>query len=242
MTSPQKYVAVRYLPTTIGILTTIWYQTIVSSLAHITPYLSLTDQTGPQRARRSNVLRTLGNRYADSIFLCNPLTVARNRNGFLFFLMMMRYLMELILVPLKSVFIQIGRNDSSPDAEWTARVSPPADYLLIALYILLSLHTIDVLRKLRSRDTGMKWDPVSLADQLVLVQGSNVTALYQGLESMKPKEFLKVQMQRISQRGKLRLGYWRRDGRNRIWYGIAIVPAMVSKQVCPLAVINMLIV
>lgn len=74
----------------------------------------------------------------------------------------------------------------------------------------------------------MKWDPVSIVDQLALVQGSNVNTIYQGLEIAKPNRFRKLQEQRISQRGHLRLGYWRRGGSSQLWHGIAIEPTVTG--------------
>lgn len=98
VSTAETYLAVRYVPTTIGTLTTIWWRALTNTLGHITPFLSLAAQIKADGHRRPKVLRTLGNKYADNLFSCNPISVARNRHWLLFTFLLIRYVMELVIV------------------------------------------------------------------------------------------------------------------------------------------------
>jgi hypothetical protein len=50
------------------------------------------------------------------------------------------------------------------------------------MHSILLLVMICILAQLWDYNTGVKWDLVSIADQLVLMQGSNVLAMYKGLK------------------------------------------------------------
>jgi hypothetical protein len=102
VSTAETYLAVRYVPTTIGTLTTIWWRALTNTLSHITPFLSLAAQIKADGHRRPKVLRTLGNKYADNLFSCNPISVARSRHWLLFTFLLIHYVMELVIVPLKA--------------------------------------------------------------------------------------------------------------------------------------------
>lgn len=75
-----------------------------------------------------------------------------------------------------------------------------------------------------NRDTGVKWDPVSVANQLALVQGSNILGGFHGLDFAGPELSVIVLQNRSSAFGVVRLGYWRHRSTRSIWHGLACTP------------------
>jgi hypothetical protein len=63
--------------------------------------------------------------------------------------------------------------------------------------------------------TGLKWDPISIANQLAFFHGSNVLEDFQKLE-LKPDETAI----RLLSKQSYQLGYWERGIKKEIWYSI----------------------
>ena len=113
---------------------------------------------------------------------------------------------------------------------WKAVISDKIGYTLISIYGLLALLTAVILARLWGRDTGLKWDPVSIADQLALVQGSNIWSIFSGLELSSQKDFLASLKERATNFGTIRLGYWKHCQEASIWRGIAFLPVTDGKN------------
>jgi hypothetical protein len=173
------------------------------------------------------LLRTLRTDYAGDVLSFNAINAARNRHWLLFSTIVVHYLMTMIIVPLKAPFIQVFDNGENA---WVVVIMPAVGYTLMAIYGVLALATCTIIFRLSNRELGLRWDPVSIADQLALVQGSNILKLFQGLEFANCKECTKV----LKKRWRLsRLGYWKvqENGDTRIWYGLAYeqsVPGMIQ--------------
>jgi hypothetical protein len=113
---------------------------------------------------------------------------------------------------LKSTFLIVVPNGGSG---WNVRVSQPVTAVLIAIYFYFAILTCVMIIRLWDRSTGLKWDPVSIADQVVLFHGSNVLNDFNGLEL---EGWLAVQ-EALSER-RYRLGYWEKGTNKKVWYGI----------------------
>ncbi|KAH0562632.1 hypothetical protein GP486_002683 [Trichoglossum hirsutum] len=101
---------------------------------------------------------------------------------------------------LKSAFlIVVPRNESG----WDVRVSQPVTAVLIAIYPYLAVLACVMIIRLWNRSTGLKWDPVSIADQVALFHGSNVLNDFNGLELESSSA-----IQKALSEHKYRLGYW----------------------------------
>jgi hypothetical protein len=227
ISNSQRHMAFRYVPAAVGTLTTLWWRTVITALGRMTPYISMAAKAKPSLRDGDisrKVHRTLENAYANNIFTLNIITIAQNGHWLLFISIIVQRLMMLFIVPLKASFLQIV-----PDSNgWTVIVLPKVGYALISIYGVLFLVTLVMLIRLWDRSTGVKCDPVSIADQLALVQGSNILGLFQGLEFANRLQMNNVLKERSPQFGSLRLGYWRHRQNGTIWHGLGCILGMLS--------------
>ncbi|KAF8860283.1 hypothetical protein BDZ45DRAFT_316576 [Acephala macrosclerotiorum] len=220
ITSTSHHLAFRYVPPAIGTLTTVWWRTIISTLARMTPYMTMAGDYGNAR-NPHRLQQLLQNAYAHAVFEPIDLTSVAARNDWLLFIsLIVQFVIMIMIVPLKAVFIQIVADEPG----WTVVVVPGVGYALIAIYSTLILVIIAIIASHWGRETGLKWDPVSLADQLSLVQGSNVLYIFQGVEFALSKACTKELKRRSPFYGVVRLGYWKHKTTDDIWHGLACIP------------------
>ncbi len=217
--------ACRYVPSAIGFITTLWWRTVVTTFSRISPYISMAAERSPREisgSRNRKAQRTLHAFYADAMFLPDfhhlP-SLARNGHWLLFATTLASIIVGVSLVGLKAAFVQV----TPKGAEWNIAVSAKIGYSLISIYGLLSVMTASILLRIRHRDTGLRWDPVSVADQLALLQNSNIGSLYAGLETCLYKEYREVLRKRALDFGPIRLGYWKNRQNGAVWHGIALL-------------------
>jgi hypothetical protein len=224
----RNHVAYRYVPPAIGTLTTIWWRMIITTLARMTPYISLAAQHEGHRHSPHRLQRILQNDYAHAIFEPIDLTsVAASGHWMLFGCLVIQFIIMIVIVPLKAVFIQIVSDETG----WTVIIVRPVGYTLIVIYGTLTLVTFAVMLTLYDQDTGLKWDPASIADQLALVQGSNIMGIFQGLEFALSKKCTEQLKKRSPWYGDIRLGYWKHKRTGAIWHGLACIPPPHGKLI-----------
>jgi hypothetical protein len=213
----RNHLAFRYAPAAVGTLTTIWWRTIITTLARMTPYITMAAPLKRQGGNRSKVQWALGNAFASDIDNREIISVAESGHWLLFISVFVQRLMLIFIVPLKASFIQIAANDHG----WTITVLHQVGYALISIYGTLIFVTVAMLIHLWGRDTGLKWDPMSVADQLALVQGSNILKLFQRLEYANRRDCMRELENRIPHCASLKLGYWIHRRNESIWHGLA---------------------
>jgi hypothetical protein len=221
----RSHLAFRYVPVAVGTLTVMWWRAIMTALARMTQYISMATPDKHEN-KGYRIHRTLLNEYATTAFNpANVVGVARNGDWLLFICLVLQVMMMILLVPLKASFVLITADDDG----WIVAVLPKVGYALISIYAFLIIATAYILVRLWDRETGVKWDPVSIADQIALVQGSNIFPMLEGLEFATPKDCSNILAARSSRFGALRLGYWRHRCNGTIWYGLACIPLPSSK-------------
>lgn len=222
----QGALACRYVPPAIGLVTVIWWRTVLTTFSRISPYISMAAKSSPKDSpglEDRKAQRTLHASYADAMFapdFFHLSSLALNGHWLLFATTLVSIIVGFTLMGLKASFMQT----TPKGAEWNIAVSAEIGYALISIYGLLSVTTAAILIRLRHRDTGLKWDPVSVADQLALLQDSNVGQLYAGLETCSFKEYRESLRKRAINFGPIRLGYWRTRPNGEIWHGMALTP------------------
>ena len=233
--STQDYYAFRYAPIVIGSVTTIWRRIIFTTYSRMSPYLSMSahpnkwNEGQPHRQRTQRILHAY---YADAMFAPNMLdipTLISNGQWLLVAWTFVSSITVFYLMPLKATFIQVTPDRSG----WDIAVSNKIGYALISMYGILSIVTLLTMVKLYHRDTGLKWDPVSLADQLALVQGSNFVSLFAGLEACDFRYYKQRLRERAPGLGSLRLGYWKHRQNGTIWHGLAFVSGTSCRRNSP---------
>ncbi len=104
--------------------------------------------------------------------------------------------------------------DGQASGSWVA-VTPVA-WTLVAIYALLVLSLLALAVYFR-RETGLKWDPRSLADVLVLLQRSNNLNDYNASETFSSTDVFRAKLASRSDR----LGYWKTSDRPQtVFYAI----------------------
>jgi hypothetical protein len=197
-----SHFAYRYLPAIGGAITKQVWSAIFSNLRRISPYMALSAKRN-RSPDRPNWKTTLGAQYFPLYlgFGHDPLLITmRITTGLIFY-----------LIPAKSsLLISTPLQDG-----WTIRVSPVAAYVLIVTFSLLFASTLMLIIQFwrRHDHTGLKWDPVSLADQLAMLYKSNMLEDFSGL-GMATRKVVDSAMREHT----YRLGYWKKG--DKIWYGI----------------------
>lgn len=223
--SSSSAIAFRFGPAAIGSVTTIWWKVVASNLARLTPYISMAAKRNPVEGNgygHRKVQRTLNAYYADGLIEPNIFDVAslaRNGLWLLFLSCITLIIVTLLLVSLKAAFVQTTPTSSG----WDISVSPAIGYALISMYGLLVGTTLAILVRLYNRHAGLKWDPVSVADQLALLQGSNIGSPFTGLKTFTYWDYRRWLHERVPAFGPIRLGYWKHKTTGEVWHGIAAV-------------------
>jgi hypothetical protein len=228
----NSYIACRYLPVVIGLITTHWWHSMTASFARMTPYIAAA-QSGAWGSKDRRLQRALVHIYTDHATGGNILSLAANGDWLLCIIIIVRTLALYFIVPLKASFLQI-LVDNNPDSGWRVTVYPEIGHALVAIYSVLIFLTILMWARLWNCDTGVKWDPVSIADQVALVQRSNLLDMYDGLEFATQYKCAEKLRERDPRFGTLRLGYWRHRTDGSIWHGLACVPNVTGMTSPPL--------
>jgi hypothetical protein len=218
----NTYIACRYIPVAIGLITTHGWHSMIAAFARMIPYINAA-QPEARGNKDRRLGRTLINRYADHAFAGDISSMAANGDWLLCITIIVQEVAFIIIVPLKASFLQI-LVDTSANSGWRVTVYPAIGHALIAIYVILILLTALMLTSLFGCDTGVKWDPVSIADQLALVQRSNLLDMYDGLEFANQYKCAEELRGRDPRFGTLRLGYWKHRSDGSIWHGLACVP------------------
>lgn len=199
----------RYLPGIVGSVSSIWYRSISSTYGRITPYITMAAASTAHKGKRQESYHdTLQREGTLNVFIPNFSDLgrmAKNKHFLTLAVVTISTLIQPFFVPLKNSFLHIAPDDTG----WQIQVSLSVGYALVVSYLFFISCTIMILVRMWSQTTGLKWDVVSIADQLALVQGSNLLKAFHGLEFANNQQMGSVMKLRASQYGVLRLGYWR---------------------------------
>lgn len=204
-----RYFLFQFLPQILGILIFLWLLIIQRAIQRILPFsiLSSDHSTG----QNSKILHDAA--LFPTNFLIPNVACFRYGEpalGFCFF----SFWFSLFTVPLQSALFQTRYYTNGGEGAWRWTSVRPVGWTLLALYVLLVVSVAVLMVRLRLRRTGLKWDPVSLADILVLFHRSNVLSDFDGSEIPSVRD-----SQRTSKT--YRLGYWRTSNRpNEIFYAM----------------------
>ncbi|EXF78971.1 hypothetical protein CFIO01_10038 [Colletotrichum fioriniae PJ7] len=106
--------------------------------------------------------------------------------------------------------------ESWDDTDIRLHVNDWACYTLIAFYSVIQLYLIIVIIYLWQHKTGVRWDPVSIADILVLFRHSNTLKYFEG-SSIAQRQSMVKNLEKIP----LHLKYWGAED-SKCWHGFGI--------------------
>ncbi|KAK3392971.1 hypothetical protein B0H63DRAFT_443254 [Podospora didyma] len=103
------------------------------------------------------------------------------------------------------------------DGQWMWATVQGVAWSLVALYLVLLASTVVVWRYWAGlKNTGLIWDPRSLADIAAIVSETNTSEDYRGTQLARTRDGIRFALRR---RASDRLGYWTwKDGKPGFWY------------------------
>ena len=215
---------IRYLPSLIGTLSDLIFQSVVVSFARIVPYIIMATPVYPED-KCATARQTLLSNYFPMFAVIDTI---QNRHFHLLSMWLVQFFLNPFITPAKSTLVQKRASDQDQNL-WTISISGASAKYLIFNYSVLFLIVLGLLIYLWDKRTGLKWDPVSLADHLMLLQGSNILGDFSGLEYSSQSFVERIHGKNYKFGGlkmeRYRLGYWRHRPTDQYWHGIRKWPA-----------------
>lgn len=189
-----SYFVIQIMPIIFGTITSALLESIVMNLFRITPYIACAASSGGSKAGKT-IMRT---------FFPSPgwRTAVRSREDLsqgnvLLSVSFVLWVLSYTVLGFKGVLLNTDDETEASSNEWAA-------VTLLVFYCLVDAQTIWVILYLRGRDTGLLWDPVSVADQLALFRRAHFISKLNG-SSITTRD----SMRNCFKDEELRLGYWK---------------------------------
>ncbi|ORY09252.1 hypothetical protein BCR34DRAFT_376524 [Clohesyomyces aquaticus] len=203
----NRYFVFEYLPTMLGMVVLMWLFQIQIALQRVVPFISMASDS-PQQRSEAVFLQLYPMQ-----FLLPKLEYFKAGQPLVGACFIVFWLFSWT-IPLLASSFNVRFDLNSRVWRWVAVQG--IIWTVIVLYILLVVAVITLLVFLVRKQTGLKWDPRSLADIIALLERSNIMNDYNGAETFEKDEF----RQRLGGRTD-RLGYWSTTRRpNDVFYGI----------------------
>ena len=132
-------------------------------------------------------------------------------------------------VPLLSCIFQTTPVQSEGEFQWRWTTVQDVVWVLMCMYIILLGAIVMLASRFRSGRSALRWDPVSLADLMILFQQTNTTADFEGSEIWESTKA-------CARRALVRLGFWIGSDSSSMFHAIGEVnaPANQSARVAEL--------
>jgi hypothetical protein len=217
LSSENVHMISRYFPSIVGTVTVLFFRQTVREALRMVPFVSMADQNGMQN-RGSEPWKDVGGAWFPwQSFTTTP-------RSFISFFSLVCQLVGSCIVSLKVALFAsteyVDHDTNEPYWILTIRVYPAA--VLVLGHIMMIAYTLYLTWRFRGKSTGLKWDPVSIADYASLFAHCNALPYFAPLElrhDLRPKHVM-VPDQRF------RLGYWTRVRDNPkqtdVVYGIGV--------------------
>ncbi|KAK1060417.1 hypothetical protein LTR74_011858 [Friedmanniomyces endolithicus] len=204
-----RYFLFEYLPTLLGVILFFWTIQIEVAVYRIAPFIAMASPSSSSRAREAGARLPM----VPGGFVLPYFGHFGAGQGVVGFFVVVAWL-QLWTIPLLASAFNVYFDGAPGTGRWMWIATQGAIWAVIALYLLLSVAVVMLLVWLGfgKKTTGLKWDPRSLADLIVLLERSNA------LDSAEAEGGEEPAM----------LGYWRTNARpNEVFhtFGVAGKPA-----------------
>jgi hypothetical protein len=202
-----RYFIFEYLPTMLGMFILMWLFQVQIALQRIVPFISMASGSTQQRAEAPFL------ELYPMQFLLPKLEHFRAGQPVVgaFYVLSWLFLWS---IPLLASSFNVRYN--LVEREWNWIAVQGVIWAVVVLYILLIAGLLALMVFLMRKQTGLRWDPRSLADFIALLERSNVMSDYSGSETFDNAAF----KQRLGHRTD-RIGYWSTSKRPKdIFYGL----------------------
>ncbi|KAL9122145.1 MAG: hypothetical protein Q9187_001299 [Circinaria calcarea] len=202
----SRYFVFEFLPQILASIIVIWTLVIQRAVHRILPFTLLASDR-PKRS--SGYLYNIAT--VQTNFMIPNLSFLKHGEPLVTTALVLLWL-GLFTIPLQSSLFQTRLYTLSSQGVWIWSTVQPIAWVLIVLYFYLIIALILLYLRFARTTTGLKWDPVSLADIFVLLQRSDALSA-----SDVPGDGLPD----LQKWRNLRLGYWTRSSRlGEAFYGI----------------------
>ncbi|OAL57013.1 hypothetical protein IQ07DRAFT_497830 [Pyrenochaeta sp. DS3sAY3a] len=201
-----RYFVFEYLPTLLGVLVFLWLVQIQTALQRIMPFISMASDSFHRRSEAVFLQM-----YPMQFLLPNieHFRAGHRRVGLCY----VTFWLFTWTIPLLASSFNVRYIVEQGAWRWVAVQG--VIWAVAGLYILLVIALVVLMLFLFRNQTGLKWDPRSLADIISLLERSNIMADYKGSETFERSDW-----HLVSNRAD-RIGYWSTTKRpNDVFYGI----------------------
>jgi hypothetical protein len=217
LSSENVHMISRYFPSIVGTVTVLFFRQTVREALRMVPFVSMADQKG-ENPMGSEPWKGVGGAWFPwQNFTTTP------KSSISFFSLVCQFVASFIVSLKVALFASAEYIDNDTNEQYwilTVRLYPAA--VLIAGYIIMIVYTLYIPWHFRGQSTGLKWDPVSIADYASLFAHCNALEYFAPLElrhDLRPKHVM------VPNR-LFRLGYWTRVRDNPretdVVYGIGV--------------------
>jgi len=212
--STPRYFVFQYLPQLLGIILIIWLFAIEAAVYRVLPYFSMSIRCPHDRVLQDVPIHPANCVWPDLTFF----RVGEPLMGVVFLI----FWLTNFTIPLLSCLYQTQwiLNDGPDRWRWTAVQG--VGWTLVVLYLLLVVAVAYCAIRFRKRNSGLMWDPVSLADLIPLFQRSNMlndfdhSEVAASVPAAVPPKFL-------------RLGYWNTSQGHQIFHAVGEENASIGR-------------
>ena len=201
------YFTIQILPVVIGTITASFLNGMALTLSRVTPFILCASSDGATAG--DTILRQ---------YFPNPdlIDIWKTRNWLLLSAWILCFAGNVILA-FKASLLNMTDEDEAVVTGW-ALIPLTVIYGLVALFILVVMRWLAY-----KKATGLRWDPVSIADHLMLFRHSNVLNYFEGTDLAE-----RYSMYKVLKQLRLRLGYWRRENGD-VWHGFGLMKKVNSE-------------
>jgi hypothetical protein len=217
LSSENVHMISRYFPSIVGTVTVLFFRQTVREALRMEPFVKMADQNGEQTTGSRPWKGVGGAWFPWQSFTTTPKTAIS------LFSLVCQFVVSFIVSLKVALFASVEHIDNDRNKPYwilTVRFYPAV--VLIAGYVFMIVYTLYISLHFRRKSTGLKWDPVSIADYASLFAHCNALEYFAPLElqhDLRPKHVM------VPNR-RFRLGYWTRERDNPrkidVVYGIGV--------------------
>lgn len=202
----RKYFVFQFLPQFIGVFVLLWIFALQSALYRCLPFLVLASGRRSDRVMQDVPLLPRN-------FVWPDFTLFRHGEFILGLCLLVFWLMN-FTIPLLACAFQTKVLDFEGLAQWRWTSVQGVVWALVVFYAILAIALLTLLWWFYRRQTGLMWDPASLADVIPMFQKSNIILDYDRSE-------ISGSIQTHIPARTLHLRYWRLSNSSQPFYAVA---------------------
>ncbi|KAH0548400.1 hypothetical protein GP486_007958, partial [Trichoglossum hirsutum] len=209
-TGNGQYFVFGYLPQLLAALLVLALLCVENAIFRVMPFvmMSSTNTTLRSKALFVDLIKTN--------FLLPRLDLFKSTNV-LIASSLAAFWLSLFTIPLQSSLFQVRLVDIGGEGTWRWIVVEPVLWILVGIWGVVAVSALALCFFFSGRRTGLKWDPVSLADLFTLLQRSNSLADFNGSEIFEDHNAFRDKLRERTDR----LGYWKTTKSDEVFYSLA---------------------